>query len=33
MKSKIDYRTTKSKNENFFFEGSQNNIKKKSKIV
>lgn len=29
MKSKIDYRTTKSKSENFFFVGSQNNIKKK----
>ena len=29
MKSKIDYRATKSKNENFFFEGLQNNIKKK----
>ena len=29
MKSKIDYRTTKSRNENFFFEGPQNSIKKK----
>ena len=29
MKSKIDYRTTKSKNKNFFFEGLQKNVKKK----
>lgn len=29
MKSKIDYRTTKSKNDNFFFEGLQDKIKRK----
>ena len=29
MKSKIDYRTTKSKNDNFFFEGLQNKINRK----
>ena len=33
MKSKIDYRTTKSKNDNFFFEGLQNKYKEKSKII